>query len=216
MGTISSHLEFKHEWFLHWKDYESDHWLTFVSHPRYSFLNTLCSMSPRVNKHPRPWGNSDIHQSSTEEASGPVRSFGPGLQLRGTPDCSCYSVANLRRKTERVSPSCGPWIQTIKLLALTKSAGERPDPGARDLKVCKLLCPSWGSWIAQIPVDAVILCQFLQLGLDRILLYQQLLVNNPLSCSRWGASKAMTISGLTIKCPNSKMRHPSPTLLAYW
>lgn len=41
----------------------------------------------------------------------------------------------------------------------------------------KLFCPFWGSWIAEVPADVVILCQFLQPGLDRILLYQQSSVN---------------------------------------
>lgn len=50
----------------------------------------------------RPWGNADTHRSSADEVCGPVGSFGPGLQLKGTPESGCHCRAHLCGKAERI------------------------------------------------------------------------------------------------------------------
>lgn len=114
MGTISSHLEFEYKWFLHWENYGHNHWLAFVSHPRYCYLNTSRSISPWVQT-PRPWGNADSHGGSTDEVCGPVGSLGPGLQLKGIPESGCHSRAHLCGKAERISYHVAPKLNPSNL-----------------------------------------------------------------------------------------------------
>ena len=59
-------------------------------------------------------------------------------------------------------------------------AGEGPEPGVRGFRSSRPLCPFRGSGTAQTPVDdAVLLCRFLQPGLDGMWLHQQPTAGKP-------------------------------------